>query len=544
MPWDRVSIGRTAWGSRTIGVMKVCTVRETQEVHRRATEELGLTETILLENAGHAAFHVLRRELGESCKRVVILCGGGALEGVGFVLARHLHAAGTQVKVLTRSAPRRIRGAASVALEVASRCGIPVDACPDPQMLREAMAGCCVLVDALTGLDGASDLSGWDAKMIAVIRDASCPILSLGIASGVCGDTGQVQDIAVQADATVSFGVLTRGHVLPPGASLCGRLYLAPLAYPPRLQSPPEVDVALSEIAPLPARSPHGHKGSFGDTLFIAGAAGYLGAPSFAAMASLRSGAGYARLACPRSVVPTLASLAPEVVFLPQQETEAGSLARVNLPDLLSLARDVDFVVVGPGLSLHPETQETVQHLVREVSRPLLIDGDGITAIAQRPDLVRQRSAPTVLTPHPGEMSRLLGVPTREVLADPIAAAVQGARDLEADIVLKGYHSVVARQDGHASINMTGNDGMGTAGSGDVLTGTIAAMSGLGLAFHEAVVAGVYLHGLAGDYARESVGADGMTARDILQQLPKAMNAYRKNRGDVISRHAGVTVVR
>ena len=523
--------------------MKVCSLHEMQDINRRAIAELGMSEAIVMENAGLAAFDVLQHHGNGACKRVVILCGTGNTGGAGLVAARRLHASDAHVKVFILGDPSRMHELSRTNLELASRCGVAWQRYDGAETLRRALHGCDTVVDALLGPDLQRDVTGEEAEAITVINRARCSILSLDVPSGVCGDTGQVRGLAIEADMTLAFGLPKRGNVMPPGASRCGRLFVSYLTYPPQLRSTPELAVELVRPAPLPPRSPHGHKGSFGDTVFVAGAANYFGAPSFAAMACLRAGGGYARLACPRSIAPSLASLAPEVVFVPQAETDSGSLARDNLTELLSLANQADFVVVGPGLSLHPETLQLVRELAQGITRPLLIDGDGLTAIAEHPELIRERAALTVVTPHPGEMGRLLGLPTRDILADPIGAALRGATQLQADVVLKGAHTVVAQPNGRASINTTGNDGMGTAGSGDVLTGTIAAMHGLGLPFHDAVATGVFLHGLAGDLAKQELGADGMTARDILAHLPDAVRQHRERYEELITRYRGVCAV-
>jgi len=293
---------------------------------------------------------------------------------------------------------------------------------------------------------------------------------------------------------------------------------------------------------PLPARLRHGHKGAFGDTLFIVGAGTYFGAPGLAAMASLRAGAGYARIACPASMTPVVASFAPEAVFVPQFETESGSISLNNSDALVALANKVDFVVLGPGISTDLETQQLVREIVGSIEPPLLIDGDGLTAIAGEAELLHRRVGPTVLTPHMGEMARLLGESVDSVARDPIEAAKTAAISMRAHVVLKGFHSIVASPNGKVTINTTGNDGMGTAGSGDVLTGTIAAMYGLGLPIDSAVRTGVYLHGLAGDFAMRDMGADGMTARDILGSLPKSVREYREARGKLLVHNSGACI--
>ncbi len=281
-----------------------------------------------------------------------------------------------------------------------------------------------------------------------------------------------------------------------------------------------------------------------GDVLFIAGAASYFGAPYFSAMSFLKAGGGYARLAAPWSMTPFLATRGSEIVFVPQAETTEGSLSLKNKDALLALAGRVDMVVIGPGLSLADETQGLVRELAAGIDKPLLIDGDGITALAGNPEIIRGRAAPTVLTPHPGEMSRLTGKPVAEGEKRRIPILQETAADLGALIVLKGARSLIGTPERRVFINLSGNAGMATAGSGDVLTGTIAAMFGLGLPLEEAVRKGVFIHGLSGDLAAADKGEDGITAQDILNYLPYAMKQDREGIEETLAeRYDGPVIV-
>jgi hydroxyethylthiazole kinase-like uncharacterized protein yjeF len=277
----------------------------------------------------------------------------------------------------------------------------------------------------------------------------------------------------------------------------------------------------------LPKRSVEAYKGSVGDVLFIAGAANYYGAPYFAAMSFLKAGGGYARLAAPQSIIGKLAVKGREIVYLPQEETVAGSIAFKNITKLLTAAAKVDMVVIGPGLSLQEETVRLIKELAEAIKVPLLIDGDGLTAIADNPEILRNRKAATILTPHLGEMALLAGRPAAEISGKKIAVLRETTDKLKATIVLKGAHSLIGTRSGEVYINLTGNAGMATAGSGDVLTGCIAAMYGLGLKPEGATRKGVFLHGYAGDLAVAKKGADGVTAKDIMEFMPQALKNDR-----------------
>jgi len=285
--------------------------------------------------------------------------------------------------------------------------------------------------------------------------------------------------------------------------------------------------VEINSHFDLPLRRPDSHKGDFGDVLFIAGAVNYFGAPYFAALSFMKAGGGYSRLAAPKSIVPFIANKASEIVFAPQEETLSGTISLENRDLLLELADKVDMVVLGPGLALEEETQQLVRQLAREIKKPLLVDGDGITALCGDLQSLKAREAVTVLTPHLGEMSRLVNMTIAEIGANKVDILQRTAGELGAMIVLKGARTLIGFPDRKVFVNMSGNAGMATAGSGDVLTGTIAAMFGLGLSIENAVRKGVFIHGLSGDLAARDKGKDGMTAQDIMDYLPLAVKMDR-----------------
>jgi NAD(P)H-hydrate epimerase len=310
---------------------------------------------------------------------------------------------------------------------------------------------------------------------------------------------------------------------------LCGKLYVSHISFPPSLYNTESIKVEINDLAELPQRGGDTHKGSYGKALFIAGSSSYLGAPYFSALSFLKAGGGLSYLAAPESISPFLASKGSEIVLIPQQETNSGSLSLESIEELKELAKKVDIVVIGPGISLNEDTQELVRELVREIEAPLLIDGDGITAVAGEPGVIKGRKAETILTPHSGEMARLANLDVDEVNRDKVSVLQKTARDLNAIIVFKGAHSLTGYPDERVYINTSGNPGMATAGSGDALTGAIAAMYGVGLPLREAVRIGVFIHGFSGDLAACDKGEDGITAQDILDYLPYAVMHYRQD---------------
>jgi len=536
---------RIAGIGRTEGwKMKVSSVEQMQEMDRQAAENLGISEEILMENAGAASFQVLSREFGVAGRRYVIFCGIGNNGGDGLVVARHILSGGGTPRVLLVGDPDRFRGAAKTNFDIVVRLPIEVKRVKEIAAVRSSVIHSDGIVDALfgTGLDRA--VSGIYEQVIELINMSGKPVLSLDIPSGVSGDTGEVMGTAVRADHTVTFGLPKIGNMFYPGYGLCGKLHLCRISFPPALCDDEAIKVEINGFIALPLRKRTLHKGSAGDVLFIAGAAGYYGAPYFSAMSFLKAGGGYARLAAPWSMTPFLATRGSEIVFVPQAETTEGSLSLKNKEALLELAGRADMVVIGPGLSLADETQELIRDLAARIEKPLLIDGDGITALAGHREIIRNRPAPTVLTPHPGEMSRLTGKPVAESEKKRIPILQETAADLRALIVLKGAHSLIGTPERRVFINLSGNAGMATAGSGDVLTGTIAAMSGLGLPLEEAVRKGVFIHGLSGDLAAADKGEDGITAQDILNYLPYAMKQDREGLDEILAeRYEGPVIV-
>jgi ADP-dependent NAD(P)H-hydrate dehydratase / NAD(P)H-hydrate epimerase len=500
--------------------MKAARVKEMQAMDRYAMETLAIPEEILMENAGLAAAGVLDREFGVRGKRYAVICGIGNNGGDGFVVARKILSNGGDARVFILGDAGRFQGAARANLNILERLPLDVSVIASPLDLYTSLRHMDGIVDAIfgTGLD--REVGGIYGDAIDLINRVGKRVLSLDIPSGIHGETGQIMGKAVRAEATITFGLPKVGNLLYPGYGHCGKLYLSHISFPPSLYDREDLKIHINGPGPLPPRDPEAYKGSVGDCLFIAGAAGYFGAPYFSAMSFLKAGGGYSRLAAPASMAGGLALNGGEIVFVPQRETAAGSIAMANTPDLIAMSEVTDMVVIGPGLSLDAETQQLIREVARKVQTPLLIDGDGITALAEDLDILRQRTAPTVLTPHYGEMSRLTGKSIPEIRAGRIEILQQAAAALNAIIVLKGAHSLIGYPDGRVYINLSGNAGMATAGAGDVLTGTIAAMRGLGLPLDEAVRKGVYIHGLAGDLAAAAIGEDGMTAGDILTSLP------------------------
>ncbi len=507
--------------------MKISNVNEMRNLDRRAIEEYGITQEILMENAGQAAYFTILKEFGIKNKNFVTFCGAGHNGGDGLVVTRKIYSNGGKVTVFILGDRSKFQGAAKQNFDIVSKLQIEVIDLQDVSLALETINKSDAIIDAIfgTGLD--REVKGKYEDVINMINASRKTVFSVDIPSGIHGDTGQVMGTAVKADYTTTFGLPKLGNLLYPGFDYVGKLYVTHISFPPVMQNSDHLKTATNDPKPIPARSKDTHKGSYGKVLFIAGSSNYMGAPYFAALSFLKAGGGLSYLATPSNLESSIGNKGSEIVFVPQKNTTAGSISLENKQQLLKFSENVDMVVIGPGLSLDDDTQILVRELCAEIKKPLLIDGDGITAVAKDLDCIKKRAATTILTPHLGEMARIVGQNIEDISTNKINVLQNTAQELNATIVLKGAHSLIGYPDKNVFINLSGNPGMATAGSGDVLTGTIAAMFGLGFSINDAVRMGVFMHGFAGDLAAKDKGEDGLITSDIMNQLPESLKNYR-----------------
>ena len=522
--------------------MKIATVDEIRKYDRLATEVYGIDDLLLMENAGNATYYVILKELGVKGRHFTIVAGHGNNGGDALVVGRKLYSSGAKVEAFIVGDPNKFRSSGRKNYEIAKKLGIIKTVIKDEislKILRKSLEECDAVIDGVFGTGLSREIKGIYRDVINEINASRKTVISVDIPSGIGGNNGNVYGVAVKATYTVTFGMPKLGNILYPGYYYNGKLYVSRISYPPELSEPEEVKIEVNEPPPLPERVEWGHKGTFGKLLVVAGSKNYYGAPTFSSLSFLKAGGGYSRLAAPESLIPYIASKAREVVYIPLKETKEGSIAAENKELILELIEryDIDIAILGPGTSLNSETQELIRNLVTEIKRPVIIDGDGLTAISEKPEVVSRRALPTVLTPHPGELARLIGWSTRDVISKKVEALKETLKMYRAITLLKGAHTLIGYPDGRIYVNMTGNSGMATAGSGDVLTGTIAAMYGLHYNIENSVRAGVLIHGLAGDLAANELGKDGMTAGDILNYLPQAVRLWRERRDEILKRY-------
>ena len=360
-----------------------------------------------------------------------------------------------------------------------------------------------------------------------MVNRSGLPVVAVDLPSGIHADTGAVMGAAVRAELTVTFGLPKPGLYTGAGLDHAGTVDIADIGIPHEFVEVIDSRLALmtqeSVRRVIPDRRTASHKGTYGHAAVIAGSVGKTGAAAMAAKAALRIGAGLATVATPAGVNDVLEAKLLEAMTVPMPDTKARTLARAGLEELLSFVHARTAVAVGPGLTTHPETVELIQTLVPRLDKPAVLDADALNALAGRTAILTECKTPPILTPHPGEMARLSGDTTQAINADRIGSAVRFAQAHRVMLVLKGAHTVVAHPDGRAAVCPTGNPGMATAGTGDVLTGMLVGLLAQGLTPWDAACAGVYLHGLAGDLAAARIGEAGLIAGDVIEQIPHAL---------------------
>jgi len=509
--------------------MKIATVDIIKKIDETASEVYGIPRLILMENAAQAIKIVIDQEFGIRGLDTVVLAGPGNNGGDGLAAARLLHTYGADVEILIFTPPKKFRNEAKTNLEMAERLGLKIYHIKDSSRIPELLENKDLIIDALFGTGLNREVKGIYKDAIDIINSTYTPILSVDIPSGINGDTGQIMGTAVYADLTVTFGLPKPGHFLFPGADHTGRLYLSHLTYPLKLLMYNSIYIELNRPSMLPPRSRDSHKGNYGRCLFVGGSRRYMGAPYLASYSYLLTGGGMSYLATVESIIHHIAQKASEIIQIPLKENTEGFISEENIETLLKEAEKMDFIVIGPGLGLHTSTEKLLVGLLENLEKPILIDGDGLTILANHKNLIKEYSEPVVLTPHVGEMSRLTGMNTEDIKKDKLNIVRRFSTKYGVYLVLKGANTIIGYPNGMIYINTTGNPGMATAGSGDVLAGMIPAYYGQGMDIGEAVQTGVFMHGLAGDVAALKYGEEGVTASRIMKNIHKAFKYLYDN---------------
>jgi len=505
-----------------------------------AIRTLGVPALVLMENAGRAVAMAVERYLGSPVGKVVaVVCGKGNNGGDGFVAARHLAYSGAQVMVLFGGRPTEIRGDAAVQYKILKNI-VHHGTNNRIRMLSYSPNGLNqvkrpdAIIDALFGTGFTGAVRKPYDRVIDWMNAQNVPIIAVDVPSGLNSDSGCVENIAVRATETVTMGLKKIGLLIGRGPEYAGKITLEHIGMPNYVLPLAGVKTFLVQRSDvrdrLPKRPFHAHKHSVGKIFVLAGSRGLTGAASMTAQAAMRMGAGAVVLGTPRSVYAILARKLTEVMTEPLADTEEGTVSSEAYPVIKKYVEWSDAIIIGPGLGRHPETQSLVVRLVQEINKPLLLDADGLNAFTGKASiLASSENRRIVITPHAGELSRLIDVPSSDIEDNRVDVARASAKRLGVIIVLKGAPTVTATPDGDVIVNATGNPGMATAGSGDVLSGIIGTLLSQKMLPAAAAYCGVYVHGFAGDLAKESLGERALMAMDILQKIPSAVITIEEN---------------
>jgi len=517
--------------------MKIATAKQIGNIDRRAIRAFGIPGPVLMENAASAiAFEMERFFEGLDGVKVGIICGKGNNGGDGLALARRLRIRGVPVRVCLLASFAALKGEAKLNLAILRKTDVEIMPNASAPAIAEMIAWSNVLVDAMLGVGLSSPLKGNYAVAAELMNLAGRPVVAVDIPTGINADTGEVMGSAVRADLTVTMVLPKRGLVLYPGAAFAGQVRVADIGIPQEVIEKEDIRIGLLEHGLAwgltGERDRDSHKGDFGHLMVIAGSLGKAGAAVMAAKGALRTGAGLVTVAAPMGLIPVIQQQVMEAMCIPAGESIDGTLGMGSENELIKASGSMTACAIGPGLTTHYETVQVVRSLVQRMSIPLVIDADGVNALAGFADMLKKAKAPVVMTPHPGEMARLMGVTTDDVQNDRIGMASNVAATFGVTVVLKGAGTVIATPHGEVFINTTGNPGMATGGTGDVLTGMIGSLLAQGYGPTQASCLAVYLHGLAGDLAAEEKGETGMIAGDVIGKIPEAIKQTMETTDD------------
>lgn len=512
--------------------IRICTAEEMRELDRISEQDYGIDAVLLMENAGRAAAQILLENLPHAGDRseILIFAGKGNNAGDAFVVARRLMSLERRVRVFHLDNGSQYRGATARNFEILKKMKAkltPIEGAGELEEFFRTTNGPFTAVDGILGTGLKGDIEGIFYDVVRLINEHVEEVVALDIPTGVSGNTGSIQGTAIQATLTVSFGFPKLGHFLPPGAGRRGKLVNVDISLPPRFRREGDKFLLMpGRMAELiQQRDRYGHKNSFGHTLLIGGSRGRIGAITMAARACHRMGTGLVTVATWEECLDTLMMKLPDEtmsVALPSDQKEIESYRK--------FLANYSCVVIGPGLGSHPGGKQIVQEVLGGFQGPVVLDADALNIVADHKlhDYLVARKHPTVLTPHPGEMARLLEISKETVVEDPIQSLKTAVARTHSIVLLKGAATLISSPDEVLYLNHYPNDGMATAGSGDVLAGMIGGLLGQKMKPFEATQLAVYLHSLAGDFAARSHGHRSMTAPDIIESIAHAFQDLRQ----------------
>jgi NAD(P)H-hydrate epimerase len=509
--------------------MKVANAEEMQELDRKAIETYRIPGMILMENAGRGAAEAITNTFPDiHKKKIAIIAGKGNNGGDGFVIARYLLNQGVSVRVYLLTDPKGLRGDAETNFSIFQRMKgeiLSVASSKDYVKVKKDLEKFDILVDGIfgTGLD--AEVRGYYREVIDHLNTLQRPIVAIDIPSGLDANTGKPFGTAIRASLTITFGLPKVGHLIPPGLGYVGEVKVIDIGIPRRLVEEEKIPTYLLEKREIQRwlsipRNPDTHKGDYGHLLVIAGSVGKTGAAAMACQAALRMGAGLVTLAIPKSLNSIMEMKLTEVMTEPLPETPKQTLSLRAFSAIVRLCENKSAVIIGPGLGTFKETQSLILKLIKALDLPIILDADGLTALATQPKFLPTTNRSLILTPHPGEMARLIRSQVREVLEDRIGLCRKFSQSQHVHLVLKGHPTLISAPNGEVFINPTGNPGMASGGTGDVLTGMIGGLVCQGFDILPSVQIAVYLHGMAGDEGTQEKGEKSLIATDIIEKIP------------------------
>ena len=514
--------------------MKLVTAPEMAALDKRTIEELKVPAIILMENAGLGVVHKLYKHFPKVGRMSVgVLVGRGNNGGDGLVVARHLHQRGVEVRAYLLARKEELRGEAKANLEAYLGIGGHLTEVPEVEALLKLfpeIARHDILVDGLLGTGLRSEVTGLYRTAIDRVNLTGKPVVAIDIPSGVDASTGRILGSAIKAFLTVTFALPKVGLVIHPGASFVGRLEVVDIGIPPFVIEEAGIRTHLIDEAQIRGyfrpRPEDSHKGDYGRLLILAGSPGMTGAAYMASQGALRVGAGLITLGIPEGLNPIMEVKLTEVMTRPLEETPEGHLSPSAAKEIEELWDRMDVVILGPGILPNPDTLKLMSYVIENSPRPLVVDAGGLDAIAADSKLLKRARSPLIITPHPGEMARILKASIDEVQGDRLGVARRHAQESGATVILKGSRTVVATPQGDIFVNPTGNPGMASGGMGDVLTGMVGGLLAQGFSQEAAACAAVYLHGKSGDRAAEKRGQMALAATDLLEELPGILKGF------------------
>ncbi|HIE05931.1 MAG TPA: NAD(P)H-hydrate dehydratase [bacterium (Candidatus Stahlbacteria)] len=504
--------------------MRLVTPKEMAKIDLKVQRRYGVPSILLMENAARGVVDTLEEYFELTGLKVLVVCGIGNNGGDGFAAARHLKIRGSDARTFLVGSRNRLKGDTLLNGRITG-----IDYSKNLKKVIDDFHP-DVIIDAIFGTGFKGRPKSIYKSAIEVINGSDSFIVAVDIPSGVNGYTGVVEDSAVFADVTVAMCLPKTGLLLYPGRYCCGDLWITDIGITDEMIGPGKTnlldDEEISSI--IPARPAEGHKGVFGKVLVLAGSRGYSGAACLTANGALRTGAGLVILGVPEGLIDTVEEKLTEVVKFSLPETDTISFSKAGVKDTILRSRDSDVLVIGPGISTNPETKEFLYQIISKVKVPIVIDADGINNLTQYPDILKKSKSEIVLTPHPGELSRLIGIPPEEINLNRIELARKYAKKFGVVLVIKGVPSVISNKGGEVWVNPTGNSGLASGGSGDVLSGMIGGLIAQGVDPFDASKAGVYLHGLAADLAVQDQNEYSLIASDILEFIGPAIDEVTK----------------